>query len=150
MQTSARISSVILTLFWVAFTLFAVIVPEDPMAPHGSLLLALALSACAGLLLAWRRPPIGGSIAIVAGVAYLLLNWMANAPLSTMLAAMGLLIAGPFVLTGLAFILGSRAQAEAVRVSRLWASLLAVLVVALVLTMLVLSLGLGIGRVMTG
>jgi len=150
MRSSARVSGVILTVVWLAFTLFVVFVPEDPMALHGWFLLALTLVGCAGLLIAWRQPRIGGGIAVAAGLGYMLLNWIANARLSAFLGTFGLLIAGPFVLTGLAFILSSRAQTGAVHESRLWAGLLPVLVVALVVTMLVLSLGLGAGRVMIG
>ncbi len=120
------------------------------MAFHGWLLLALALVACGGLLIAWRLPQIGGGIALVAGVAYMLVNWIANASLSTFLGIFGLLIASPFILTGLAFVLSSRAQPGALHEARLWAGLLPVLIVALVLTVLVLLLGLGAGRVMTG
>jgi hypothetical protein len=74
MQRSARLCSVILTVAWTAFTLFAVLVPEDPMALQGWLLLTLALVACGGLLIAWRLPRTGGSIALVAGIAYVLVN----------------------------------------------------------------------------
>ncbi len=116
------------------------------MAFHGWLLLALALVACGGLLIAWRLPQIGGSIALVTGVAYMLVNWIANASLSTFLGIFGLLIAGPFILTGIAFVLSSRARADAPPGSAAWAGLLPVLVAALVLATVALSLGLGIGR----
>lgn len=147
MQRSARLCSVILTVAWTAFTLFAVIVPEDPMARHGWLLLALALVACGGLLIAWRLPQIGGGIALVAGVAYMLVNWIANASLATFLGIFGLLIAGPFILTGLAFVLSNRARTDGPPGSPAWAGLLPVLIAALVLATVALWLGLGIGRV---
>lgn len=146
---SARISGVILTLAWAAFTAFAVIVPEDPMALHGWVLLALGLLACAGLLIAWRRPRFGGIIAIAACSAYIAVNWIANAGVSTFLGAFGVVMAAPFILAGLAFAFSSRTEADASHGSRAWSVLLVAVVAALVFATVVLSLGLGIGRVIT-
>ena len=148
MQWFARLCSMILTLVWLAMTYFAVIVPEDPMAAHGWILLALTLLGCAALLAAWRLPRTGGGIAIAVGIAYALINWRASLG-SGPLAAIGLLIAGPFILSGLLFVVIDRMRAGALRVSRPVVVSLSVLVVILVLVMLSLSLGLGFGNVVT-
>lgn len=146
-RNGARLSGVIITLAWAAFTAFAVIVPEDPMALHGWVLLALGLLACAGLLLAWRRPRFGGIVAIAAGIAYIVVNWIANAGVSTFLGAFGVVMAAPFILTGLVFAFSSRTEADEPHASPAWSVLLVAVVAALVLATVVLSLGLGIGRV---
>ncbi len=148
MQWLARTCSVILTLVWLTMTYFAVIAPEDPLAPHGWSLLALALLGCAALLVAWRWPRLGGGIAVAAGIVFALVNWRASLG-SGPLAALGLVSAGPFVLLGLLFVGADRIRAGTIRVSRPIAVSLSVLIVILVLVMLSLLLVLGFGNVMT-
>jgi len=148
MHWLARVCSVILTLVWLTITYFTVVVPEDPLAPYGWIVLALALLGCAALLAAWRRPRLGGGSAVAAGIAYALISWRASLG-SGPLAALGLLSAGPFVLLGLLFVVADRMRAGTFRASRPGVVSLSVLIVILVLAMLSLLLILGFGNVVT-
>ena len=148
MHWLARLCSVILTLVWLTITYFTVVVPEDPLAPHGWIVLALALLGCAALLAAWRWSRLGGGGAVATGIAYALISWRASLG-SGPLAALGLLSAGPFVLLGLLFVVTDRMRAGTFRMSRPIAVSLSMLIVILVLAMLSLLLILGFGNVVT-
>lgn len=143
MKLAARICSMLLTLLWLLLAGLVIFNTEDPMTPGGRILLACSLVGCAGLLVAWRRPVVGGGIGIAVGLAYALVNWIANAD-APPLPLLGLLFAGPFVLTGLLFIAADRRSAGAAPASGARAGLVSALVVVLVLALLAFSLGLGV------
>jgi hypothetical protein len=142
MRLAARICSLLLTLTWLAIAWLVVIASEDPTTRLGRGLVALALLGCAGLLLAWRRPQIGSSVAILAGAAFASVSAFA-VPSSVTLAMIGLSMGGAFVLTGLLF--RAAAQSESSRGSRPWLpQVLAALMTLLVLAMTLIPLGLGV------
>lgn len=148
MKWAPRLCSLLLTFVWLLQGWLAVVDNEDPLTRMGRTLLALALLACAALLLAWRRPWIGGGIASAAAVTFGIVNWFA-ARGSAPLVMIGLLIAGAFVLTSLLFIVTARFHHAPGRPR--WPGVtFAVLVTLFVLAMTAISLGMGVGHVMVG
>lgn len=142
MKWLARTCSLLLTLVWLILAGLTVIAAEDPPTQSGRVLIALALLACAGLLLAWRRPQIGGAVAILAGIAFAVLASFA-VPGSVTLVVISVSIGGAFVVTGLLFLAAAHAaSAPAMRSGP--ATIVAALVTLLVLAMTLIPLGLGV------
>ncbi len=146
MKWAPRLCSLLLTFVWLLQGWLTIATPEGPTTRGGRALLSLALLACAALLLAWRRPWLGGGIASAAAVTFGVVNWFA-ARGSGPLVLIGLLIAGAFVLTSLLFIVMPRFHQVPGR--RRWqGATFAVLVTLLVLAMTAVSLGMGVGQVL--
>lgn len=148
MKWAPRLCSLLLTFVWLLQGWLTIATPEEPTTRVGRALLLLALLACAALLLAWRRPSIGGGIASAAAVTFGVVNWFA-ARGSAPLVLIGLLIAGAFVLTSLLFIVTARFRQAPGRTR--WPGVtFAFLVTLFVLAMTAISLGMGVGHVMVG
>lgn len=144
MKWLARTCSLLLTLVWLILAGLTVIAAEDPPTQSGRGLIALALLACAGLLLAWRRPQIGGAVAILAGLALAVVGSLAI-PGSTTMMVVGVSMGGALMLTGLMFL--AAASVEGSSNTRNWlTAVFAVFLSVLVLAMTLIPLGLGVSR----
>jgi hypothetical protein len=143
MKWVARICSILLALFWLGIIWLVVINSEDPTPPSGWAMLTLALLACASLFAAWQWPRLGGVLAMIAAVAFAVVNSFVNGAAPGM-STVGLAMAAPISLTGLLFVLHGYQRTGAVKLSRAAGVIVSVLVILLALAMLVLSLGLGV------
>jgi hypothetical protein len=151
MNWPARIASIIIALQWALLLrfLFADLAYGLPPA-QGSTLFGLAIVACLALFAAWRWPRAGGWIAVIAGIAFILVG--TRTTLAGAAAFAGLWMALPFILTGLLFVATGEARAGRLRLSRGSAAGIgaALLVVTLALIAMTLLLGASGGGTVSG
>jgi hypothetical protein len=94
---------------WMFIIIGSIVKGLGPLDPESLFLSILILLSTFSVVVAWRREGLGGAMVLASGIAYAIFSWIAAGRNKLFAAAIS---GGPFILSGILFLLSWRSQKE--------------------------------------
>jgi hypothetical protein len=98
--------------FWLLIGVLHAVVGSDPWTWESAVMVVLMVSSALGVLIAWWREGLGGFLVLTCGVAHSTFAYISSGHNKALAV---LISGGPFLLTGILFLVSGRALQDSAR-----------------------------------